>query len=512
MTRRRPEPRHLLLALAAVTVAAHAQQSAPTSGTTARPRISLSQAWTDNLNLDAHDKDAALITTVSPGISITSNSGAVRGVLDYSLNGITYVKSNQRSQLQNALTATGQAEIVPRTFFVDAQASIGQESASAFGLQAPPTMNPQGGISSLANNNRREIGVLSVSPSLRGQIGGVALVDLRGTASVTEVRGSSLGDSHSNGVTLRVAQLNPSLLSWYALASMQRTTSAEATSNRSTSVTAGATYRPDPDWVLSANAGHESSDYLNGGAEQQSGFTGGVTADWSPSPRTRLSANWQKHQYGDSRGLNFEHRMARSVWRLSDSNSVMLGNAGSGGGVRTNYELYYLLFASQEPDPVKRDQLVRSFLQSAGLSPDAPASTGFLSTGPSRMHNQSLSFALQGVRSNITALVSRFVTSRLGVGLNQGDLANSARIEQRSYSLSASHQLTPTSSVALTASRQETSGDSTNLRTQLTSLTANWNARLNPRLSAQLGARHSRFEGVTAYSENAAYANLTQQF
>ncbi|MBW8893148.1 MAG: hypothetical protein JF617_13820, partial [Burkholderiales bacterium] len=141
-----------------------------------------------------------------------------------------------------------------------------------------------------------------------------------------------------------------------------------------------------------------------------------------------------------------------------------------------------------------------------------PAANGFLSTGPSRLRNQLVGFTLQGVRSSLSAQASRSITSRLGSNLNQGDLANTSRIEQRSYSLSASHQLTPLTGLSLTASRQETSGDTSAQSAQLTSLSANWNARLGPRLSLLLGARHSRFEGVTSYSENAAYANLTQQF
>lgn len=511
MTRLRPEPRHLPLALAVLALAAHAQERA-TSGTTIKPRIGLSQSWTDNLNLDEHNKDAALITTVSPGISIVSNSGAVRGTLDYSLNGITYLKSTQGSRLQNSLSASGQAEVIPRIFYVDAQASISQQDASAFGLRELPTVGTDGGISSLANPNRRETGTLSVSPLLRGQIGGFASVDLRGSFSAAEVRGSSLGDGHNTGVTLRLAQLKAGVLSWYALISAQQAGYAGTSSNRSKSVTGGATYQPNNELTVSADVGQESSDYASGGSDTQSGFTGGGSVTWTPTPRTVLSGNWQKHRYGDGHGLSFEHRMARSVWRLSDSSSTTLGSAGASSGVRTNYQLYYLLYASQIPDPIQRDQYVRAFLQAVGLSPDAPSATGFLSSGPSRLRNQLFSFALQGVRTNLTALISRAITSRLGDNLNQGDLATNSHVEQRSYSLSGSYKLSEISSLALTASRQETSGDPSSPRSNLTSLTANWNGRLNPRLSVQLGTRHSRFEGTTSYAENAVYANVTQQF
>lgn len=515
MTRLRPELRHLPLAFALVATAAQAQQGdagRATSGSSIQPRLAFSQAWTDNLRMSDHDKDAALITTVSPGISIVRNSGTVRGSLDYSLNGITYLKSTYGSQLQNSLQANAQAEFIPRTFFVEAHASIGQQNASAFGLQAAPTLGSQGGISALDNPNRRETGTLSVSPLLHGQLGGIATADLRGNFAITEVRGSALGDSRSNGGSLRVAQLGAGLLTWYLQANTQQTRSKSANANRNSSATAGLNYRPNPDWMFSVNAGQERNDYFSRGASEQSGFTGGVTADWTPTPRTRINANWQRHEYGNSDGLSLEHRMRNLVVRYSDSRNVTLGNTGATGGVRTNYDLFFLLFASLEPDPVKRDALVRAYLQSQGLSPDAQSSVGFLSSGPSRLHNQMLSLALQGVRSSVTATISRSLTSRLADGLNQGDLETNSRIEQRSYSLTAAYQLSPVSGLSITASRQETAGDANGPSSQLTSLMANWNSRLGSRLNVQLGARHSRFGGVTAYAENAVYANLTQQF
>ena len=510
MTRRKAEPRWLVLAIATWAVAAHAQDVRSSGvGTTIQPRVGLMQTWTDNLRLDDRNKDAALITTLSPGISVYSNTGAVRGSLDYSLNGIAYTKSEESARIQNSLVGSLQAELISRTLFVDARATIGQQNTSALGMQSAPTLGSQGTVSSLVNENQRETGTLTVSPTWRGIVGGLATYELRGDFTRTEVRGSSLGDSRGRGGSLRISEWNAGVLGWWVQATTQEVTATSVASNRSTVLRAGLDYRPDPDWFFSINAGRERNNFLGNG--DQDGATGGLTAQWTPTPRTRVGADWQHHNYGDSRGLNFEHRMARSVWRFSDTQSVMLGNIGAQGGVRSNYDQFFLLFASLEPDPVKRDVLVRSFLQSQGLSPDAPVANGFLSAGPSRMRSQSLSVALQGVRQTLSAQFSRTVTGRLGNNLNGGgDLATNARIEQRSYTLSASHQLTPVSGISVTLSRQESTGDSQSAK--LNSVFANWNSRLGVRLSAQLGARHSRFEGVTPYTENAVYANLTQQF
>lgn len=341
MTRLRPEPRLLPLALALFVLAAQAQQGEG-GGSGAggiQPRLGVSQTWTDNLRLAERDKDAALITTISPGISISRNAGSLRGSLDYSLNGITYVKTTYGSRVQNALAATVQADIVPGTFSVDVQANIGQQNASAFGLQSGPSLGTQGSVSALDNPNSRETGVLNVSPLLRGQIGSLASFDLRGNFSMTEVRGSALGDSRTSGGSLRISQLRPGMLSWYALALTQQTRAKLAQSNRTSSVVAGLQYRPDADWLFSANIGQEKSNYLNRTDGGDSGTTSGLTADWSPTTRTRVSGNYQRHTFGNSRGATFEHRMRNSVWRLSDTRSVTLGNTGSISGLRTNYDL-----------------------------------------------------------------------------------------------------------------------------------------------------------------------------
>jgi uncharacterized protein (PEP-CTERM system associated) len=510
MTRLRPETRLLPLAVALLALAAQAQEGQGGRGAI-NTRLSVTQTWTDNLRLSDQDKDAALITTVSPGITIRRNSGTLRGSLDYSLNGISYLKTDTPSQIQNALSANLQAELLPQTLTVDAQANIYRQNVSALGQQVNPLLGT-GGVSPLGNPNSRETGNLSVSPQWRSQLGGLAAVSLRGNLAVTEVRGSALGDSRTSGATLQFSQLSPGILSWYAQASTVQVRPKQALANRSSTVTVGANYRPDPDLALTANVGEERSNYLSQSGEGSDSRTWGVTGDWTPTARTRLSGNYQRHSYGDTRGLVFEHRMRNSVWLYSDTRSVIVGSNGSTGSVRTNYDLYYLLLTSVEPDPVKRDVLVRSTLQSLGLSPDAPVAQGFLSTGPSQNRSQQLSFTLQGVRTNLTAAVARTLTSRLGSGLNQGDLATNAFVEQRSYSLSGSYQLSPVSGLSVTASRQEGQGDGSGRSTLLTSWFANWTTRLGAGLSMQLGARHSRFESAAPYSENSVYGTVTQQF
>lgn len=473
------------------------------SGLTMTPRLSVTETWTDNNNLQGAAKDAALITILTPGINVSSRTGRLRGSLDYSLNNILYIKSEQKNRTQQALTAAVIAELVEKTLFIDAQASISQQAASAFGLQSQ--------ANTANNSNRNEVAALTLSPYLRGQLAGIAAVELRGNAAETNAKNTIAGDTRTTGGSLNFSSLSSGPLGWWATAMTQHSTFKAGTSHRNTSANIGLRYRPDVDVQLGVNVGRERNDLAGNGNDTSAAY--GLNGTWSLSPRTTLAGDWQHHTYGNSHSLNFDHRMARSAWRFSDSQSVTLGGVGGAGGLRSNYDLLFLQYASQEPDPVRRDALVRSSLQTLGLSPDAISTLGFLSASPTLQRRQDLSFSLQGLRTTVTAMVSRSNSRRLGAATAAvDDFSQSATIVQRSVSLNLLHRLTPDSNVSLSLSQQESRGTSAALSTTLRSVLANWSGRLGRRLSVSLGARHTGFDGATKYSENAVFATLIQQF
>lgn len=470
-----------------------------------QPRLSLSQTLTDNLRLSSQDKDAALITTVAPGISISRNSGRIKGSLDYALNGVIYTKSKESSQLQNALAAKLNVEAVDAWMFVDAQASISQQAVSAFGQQSTdPT---------LANSNRSEVASLTVSPYIKGQLAGLAAYDLRANVAESRAKDSIAGDAGSRNLALRLNGLGGAkLLNWSAALSKQSTKARGGRDSEQLSSTGTLLITPDVDWNVGLTAGRERNDY--GQQSQQSSSTYGANANWRPTPRTKLLADWMHHSYGDSHTLSFEHRMARSVWRLSDSQSVNTGGALGSSGATTNYDLYFLQYAGLVPDPVARDLFVRALLARLGMPPGALVNSGFLGSGPTLLRSQSFSFSWQGLRTSVTAMLTQSKSRGIGPqDLGVGDLSQSALVQQRGFSLNLSHQLTPSASASLALSQQQSLGDVRSLRTDLKSLTANWNGRLGARTTLQLGLRHSRFSSTQQpYRESAVLATVVQQF
>lgn len=467
------------------------------------PRFGVMQTWTDNNRLSRTDKDAALLTTLTPGISISTTRGAVRGSLDYSLNGIVYTKSEEKARVQHSLAAKGVAELIDNLFFVDASASISQQAASAFGVQ---TVDP-----SLANANRRETATVSLSPRLQGRLGSLANFEFRANTSATNVSDAVIGDSHANGGSLRISRAGRAALMWSVDASTQKSSFKTGAQNRVSSVTGSLNYKPDIDWQLGVLAGRERSDLKD--FVLRNSWTYGANLSWTPSLRTKVSADFQSHDYGDSFTYNLEHRWSRSALRFSDSQSVNAASFQNAGAPRSNYDLYFFQFASLVPDPAQRDVFVRNFLRAQGLTPDALANSAVVDTGPTVLRNQLLSYTLQGVRTTITTTASRSNNRRLAsASASAGDFAATGRVLQRSLSLNVSHNLTPTSSAVLSVLQQESEGDSAAQTTTLRSISASWNCRLGTRTNFTLGARAAHSGGLISYRENAMFANLVQQF
>ena len=159
------------------------------------PTLAVSVNATNNVDLSPTDKQSDLFFVVSPGINISSQSGRVRGFLDYTLNASLSARSSGENTFTNALAANVRAEAVEKWMFVDASASISQQVINPFGTQSP---NP-----SLTNPNRTEVSTVNVSPFVEGQIAGQVNYLGRAFYTYTDSGTSQASNSNSWGGLLR---------------------------------------------------------------------------------------------------------------------------------------------------------------------------------------------------------------------------------------------------------------------------------------------------------------------
>lgn len=468
------------------------------------PTFTASETYTETDAVrDRGARDGEFVTRLSPGLRISSRSGRVQGSLDYTLNATWYSKTSEAKAFDNALSAAFLAEAIDNRLFIDARASISQQSISPFGRQSADARTR-------FNDNQTEVRTASLSPYVVGTLGDVATWQLRYNASMTDTRGGTVNDSTSHGPILTVSSAaTGALVGWGLLASRQTIDFKAGRATDIERINAQLFFRPDPELTLSVNGGKERTNV--GSAFTRSYDNWGAGLRWTPTPRTAIALQGDERYYGRGHSVLVEHRMKRSVLRYTDSRDSTNGADPNGVGQPvTLYQLLFLQFASVQPDPVLRDQLVRDFLRAIGRDPNELVAGGLLGSAVSVQQRRDLSWALLGVR---TTLNLQAYTSHTRI---LDDPTNTGRIEPVrlwGYSATVSHRLTPTSSVSLTGTRQIAKSTATQAGNDLQSLLLSWSERISTRTSVGLSARYSTFDSPTdPYREAAVTASVTLVF
>jgi uncharacterized protein (PEP-CTERM system associated) len=136
-------------------------------------------------------------------------------------------------------------------------------------------------------------------------------------------------------------------------------------------------YAVTPYLRVSARANTETSNLASIENQTTSGWGWGLR--WNPSPRTNLVLQQDQRFFGSSHLYSFDYRTPRTVWAISSTQGLSTGQFnGSRGFAGSAFDLLFAAFATIEPDPVARAQLVNSFMEANGIDPNANLNTGSL--------------------------------------------------------------------------------------------------------------------------------------
>jgi len=482
----------------------------PMLAVAAEPRVqlngSLTQTFTDNYLVTGFQPESDAVTRLTAGVGLNSQSGRTKGFLDYSLSGLIYARHSESNQLQNTLNANFSAELSEGQSRLNVRAGISQSAISAFRLQP--------GINSLNQANSTELRYLSVAPVVYGPLGPYLRYTATLDASLSDAKDTDLGDSSLTTATVRIEPITAGRLSWAVDGTASKS---DYKAGRATTMNRlnGTAFYPitDLDLRLSASAGSELTD-LNS-FQRKRYVTYGMGAVWTPSPRTNLAANFDERSFGRTHNLSFEHRTALTTWRVSDSRNVSSLNGENGAGNRgTAYNLLFAQFASIEPDPVKRADLVNSALLRSGISPTAQINPSFLNSGVSVQDRQEVSVALRGVRSTAVLSYTRTATSRLdNFTAAPDDLSKSSVIHLQGLSLDLSHRLTPASSLSLLLSDQRGNGDFKSQSNRQRQASLLYSLRASELGSLSVGLRRALYlNQPNPFDETAIFATFGTRF
>lgn len=490
-------------------LAAHGQEgpSQARSGFFLQPTLSVSETVTSNVGLDRGSQARAdAITDISPGLRLSSRSGRIVGDVDYALHGLVYARRSSADEVQQALTARGTLEAIDNWAYLEANASISQQSISALGTRSVDR--------NLADGNRAEVSTYQIAPYLRGSFGSFVNYQLRWSWENSNSSGSS-AQSNSNDVSLVLSsgQALFSRLGWSLTASRRSSEFENQGAQDSTRFNGRLSYAVTPEFQVFVGGGRERNDYRF--STQQSSTDWSVGFTWLPTERTRLEVTREHRFFGNAYNIRFEHRTPRTVWTFVDAQDVNTTAGAAGGNAqRSLFDLLYLQFASVAPDPVQRTALVNSFLQINGLRGSALISGGYLTNTASIQRRQNLSFALIGVRDTLLVSTSRNdarATNPTGAGV--GDLSNGNNLHSTGFGLNVSHRLTPLSALSADLSLTRNSSTVDNRTTRLRSLSTTYTTRLSRQIDLSITARRTLFHSdIDPYTESALVASLKVQF
>lgn len=487
-------------------VGGEAATSSASKKMTLVPRVTVTETLTDNVSLSANGRQSDMITEISPGIRVTQSVGRVRGLLDYSLNGRVYTSGTSATSIQQTLTSLATAELIEGRAFVEVAAGIGQQAISVSKAQSSAT--------GVQNANLSETSNFRVAPYLKGSLGGGVDYDVRYSLTNSRSNGVASAESSTTGLSFAIAgKPSGGKLGWSANASSNTNSFAGGRTTESDVVSGGLTYSIVPQLVANASLGQENTNVSSVG--KIANWTNILGISWNPTPSTTASLSRTNRPFGDTHSIGFSHRTAKTAWQYSDNQDVTNTPSQSGFGSLGNvYDLFYAQFASIEPDPIKRAALVEGYLQTNGINPKANVLGGFLTSAVAIQRRQNLSLALLGVRSTVTFLVSRSVSSRLDtVSTAIDDLSNGSVVEQNGFSINLGHRLTPESALNWIVSSQRSTSTGLAQDNASYQTSVGFSTKLGQRATASFNARRAVFESSTVpYQENAVSGTLSVQF
>jgi len=279
-----------------------------------QPFVSGSAIYTDNQNQSSTDPQDALILTVTPGFSLSSEGRRLRVGMNYGLTGVARFGDNLDNEFYQNLGARGNAELVEDFFFIDATAGISQQLISLTGSQADTAIN---------SSNRTTTGTYSVSPYIKRRFGNFAEGMVRYSQSGAIFDSSEFNNINSGTINASlVSGTDFSKLSWGLTYSLRNATVQNSEDVTFESYGASLGYALNRHFRLLGTAGYDKNDYTTASDADVSGTYWTAGFGWTPNVRTNLEASFGESYYGNTYGLNFSYRSRQTVWTASYNEGV----------------------------------------------------------------------------------------------------------------------------------------------------------------------------------------------
>lgn len=154
---------------------------------TISPTLSLTEEYTDNVNSTTADTANDLITTATAGLAIDGQGARVQLSFDYGITEERHLNETDLDGRRQSLLTVGNVEVIKDYIFIDARASVSQETVSSGGSTTATGRNTA--------DNQTQIVNYSIAPSFVHGNDGWADSELTYRLSETRTFSPAVGDN-----------------------------------------------------------------------------------------------------------------------------------------------------------------------------------------------------------------------------------------------------------------------------------------------------------------------------
>ena len=472
------------------------------------PFVRLTETITDNVGL-RNDREAKTdwITQISPGVSLEARGARVTGSLAMSLNANHYGNGSSADSSNLALNGTGKLMAWENRLYVDLTGSVSRMASSLFDPRP---------ADSVTGINQTQVSVFTVSPYFTTRFGSTGSVQLRYTMGITDAGSSAMSRNNSQTWSLDASDPRMTGFLGWGFNLTDRTSDSSGSSRQLKQQTMRFTgmARAMPDLMLRLIVGAESNNYR---ASNQNSSIYGFGADWTPTPRTRVSATVEDRFFGTGYTVAADHRSSQMAYRISYGKDAS-STSSSMLSAMTLYDLLMLQYSSRFPDAAEREAFVRQVIatQAPGQADRIMAAQVVLTDTTFLDERLQVGATYNGQRNSIS--LAAFMSDRESLVDRDYAVGNDIRAGSQLRSIgviaNVAHQLTTLTSLSasFSTSRSRNEG-SVSQSAQSRALIASLSTKLAPKTSGMLSAR--RNQGTASggdYTENAVFGNIVFQF
>lgn len=299
--------------LVSIAAGVMASQAVTAAEWTVNKRVSVSEIFTDNIDLEHSNPQSEWITTLTPHLSLSGKGAGAELNLNASLEANTL--DGEGDTINPRVGGSGKAELVEDWAYLEGAVNIFQSTVDAFSNTGSDVLNRTGNSTNTYN--------YEIAPYLSHSFGSTADVKAQYTFNHQSNSSDQVSDSDSHELSLGISSGDDfQTLLWGADVNY-KDTDANTTSSSSEQTSADITlgYRLSRQWLVRGSVGQEWNTYSSNRSEND-GSRWTLSTTWTPSPRTTLVVGFGNRFFGNVPSLDFTHRSKRSIFTASYSKTL----------------------------------------------------------------------------------------------------------------------------------------------------------------------------------------------